>query len=186
MYSFDKMEEMMNSFEDTWEHYDWKDFYTKPEWSSFDYEDIYVPSSVYWEDSWMDYEKWEDEKYNWAKYDWDKDYTNSTYWEHEKMAYDEKWRKMGRPTARVVGSTLPPALKNYISNYACGIDIGGEDVSPECKKAKDDFASADGTFEEMTFQAACLEHCGEACGFLVNSISFLLMSLCYFLFNEMH
>ena len=35
-------------------------------------------------------------------------------------------------------------------------------------------------------KAACLEHCGEACGFLVNSISFLLMSLCYFLFNEMH
>ena len=48
--------------------------------------------------------------------------------------------------------TLKIALKNYISNYACGIDIGGEDVSPECKKAKDDFASADGTFEEMTFQ----------------------------------
>ena len=46
--------------------------------------------------------------------------------------------------------TLKIALKNYISNYACGIDIGGEDVSPECKKAKDDFASADGTFEEMT------------------------------------
>ena len=44
------------------------------------------------------------------------------------------------------------ALKRYLSNYACGIDIGGEDVSPECKKAKDDFAAADGTLEEMTLQ----------------------------------
>ena len=44
------------------------------------------------------------------------------------------------------------ALKNYMSNYACGIDIGGEDVSEECKKAKEDFTNADGILEEMPLQ----------------------------------
>jgi len=75
-------------------------------------------------------------------------------------------------------------LKNYISNFACGIDIKGEDLTPQCKKAKDDFSAADGTIEEMTLQAACMEHCGEVCGFLVNSVSFLLITICFF--NEMH
>ena len=44
------------------------------------------------------------------------------------------------------------ALQRYISNYACGIDIGGEDVTPQCKKAKDDFSAADGSLEELTLQ----------------------------------
>ena len=35
-------------------------------------------------------------------------------------------------------------------------------------------------------KAACVEHCGEPCGFLINSVSFLLISLCYFIFDEMH
>merc|ERR550534_1307920 len=169
---------MMTSFEDTWESYDWADFYAQPVWSSFDYDKIYVPPSAKWEDSWMEYEK-----FDWEKEDW-----NITYWEMDKYEYEKiaYGRTMNSPMMRMVGHTLPPALKRYLSNYACGIDIGGEDVTPECKKAKDDFAAADGTLEEMTLQGACLEHCGEACGFLVNSVSFLLMSLCYFLFNEMH
>merc|ERR1719209_1259130 len=149
-----------------------------PVWSSFDYDKIYVPPSAKWEDSWMEYEK-----FDWEKEDW-----NTTYWEMDKYEYEKiaYGRTINSPMMRMVGHTLPPALKRYLSNYACGIDIGGEDVTPECKKAKDDFAAADGTLEEMTLQGACLEHCGEACGFLVNSVSFLLMSLCYFLFNEMH
>ena len=39
-----------------------------------------------------------------------------------------------------------------MSNYACGIDIGGEDVSEQCKKAKEDFTNADGVLEEMPLQ----------------------------------
>ena len=31
MYSFDAMEDMMHSFEDTWADYDWEEFYEEPE-----------------------------------------------------------------------------------------------------------------------------------------------------------
>ena len=73
-----------------------------------------------------------------------------------------------------------------MSNLACGADQS-EDVSEEeCRKAKEDFSNADGILAEMAIQPQCQEYCGEPCGFLVNSVSFLLMSLCYFLFHEMH
>ena len=100
MYSFDKMEEMMTSFEDTWESYDWADFYAQPVWSSFDYDKIYVPPSAKWEDSWMEYEK-----FDWEKEDW-----NTTYWEMDKYEYEKiaYGRTMNSPMMRMVGHTLPP------------------------------------------------------------------------------
>lgn len=59
MYSFDKMEEMMIDFEDTWESYNWEEFYAEPVWSSFDYDEIRVPAD--WEDDWNKPQKWDNE-----------------------------------------------------------------------------------------------------------------------------
>merc|ERR1712098_787980 len=78
------------------------------------------------------------------------------------------------PDFRKMKRAMPEGLQNYMANYACGVDMT-EDVSPECKKAQEDFANADGFFAELGIQSACMEHCGQACGFLVNSISFMLL-----------
>ena len=59
MYSFDKMEEMMIDFEDTWGTYNWEEFYAEPVWSSFDYDEIHVPAD--WEDDWNKPQKWDNE-----------------------------------------------------------------------------------------------------------------------------
>merc|ERR1712147_422638 len=97
--------------------------------------------------------------------------------------FERKMKARKLKARRKMGRALPKALQTYMSNHACGANLGD---SPECKKAKEDFSNADGMFEEMKLQGACLEHCDQACGFLKNSVSFLLISLCYLLFNENH
>ena len=75
-----------------------------------------------------------------------------------KVLQGKRWDKLSHQVKFQFGGMkafieiLNLALKNYMSNYACGIDIGGEDVSEECKKAKEDFSNADGVLEEMPLQ----------------------------------
>ena len=85
MYSFDKMEDMMHTFEDTWEDYDWEEFYEEPVWSSFDYNNIKVPD--YWTEDWNKPQK--DEKP--VKIKWEKPEDKYEYKYEEKKDCKCKW-----------------------------------------------------------------------------------------------
>ena len=76
---------MMHTFEDTWEDYDWEEFYEEPVWSSFDYNNIKVPD--YWTDDWNKPQK--DEKP--VKIKWEKPEDKYEYKYEEKKDCQCKW-----------------------------------------------------------------------------------------------
>merc|ERR1712212_260130 len=183
--NFTKIDHFVHEFENTWQDYKWDDFWIEPHFDEIKYEEIKVPE-WHWEDQW-----WMTE----GSYK-PKPTTMTTMTSMPPMTSTGFTSSM--PTAamfqpglgnfqpfpdfRKMKRAMPEGLQNYMANYACGVDMT-EDVSPECKKAQEDFENADGFFAELGVQSACMEHCGQACGFLVNSISFMLLLISYLLFH---